>query len=66
MLLKERSRLHSERLAYRAAGQAMPDPGRLTKVRKGMSRIKAVMAGRLAEHEEPRVRAQLKAFIDAM
>ena len=44
----------------------MPDPSRLTKVRKGMNRIKQVMSERLSEHDDPHMRMQLKAFIDSM
>jgi large subunit ribosomal protein L47 len=66
VLLKERSRLASERAAARARKEAMRDPTRLTKVRKSMGRIKAVLGERLGEHEEPEVRMRLKAFIDAM
>ena len=42
MLLKERTRLHGEKLMYRSRGERMPDPARLTKVRKSMGRIKQV------------------------
>lgn len=66
VLLKERNLLHSEKLAYKARGQQMPDSVRLTKVRKSMGRMKQVMSERLREHEDPQVRMQLKAFIDAM
>jgi ribosomal protein L29 len=64
--MKERNALHAEKLAYRAAKQAMPSPGRLTSTRRSMARIKGVMAERLQEHQDPAVRTQLKAFIDAM
>ena len=66
VLAKERNLLQSEKLAYARAKSQMPDPSRLTKVRKGMSRIKHVMSERLQEHEDPTIRMQLKAFIDAM
>lgn len=35
-------------------------------VRKSMARIKGVLTERLAEHEDPAVRLQLKAFIDGL
>ena len=35
-------------------------------VRKGMARIKHVLTERLAEHEDPAIKLQLRAFIDAM
>lgn len=66
VLAKERNLLQSEKLAYARARAMMPDPARLTKVRKGMNRIKQVMSERLKEHEDPAVRLQLKAFIDSM
>lgn len=66
VLLKERTRLHGEKLMYRAQQKQMPDPSRLTKVRKSMARIKGVLTERLAEHEDPAVRLQLKAFIDGL
>ena len=53
-------------MAYKKVKLQMPDPARLTKVRKGMNRIKQVMAERLNEHDDPTVRMNLKAFIDAM
>lgn len=58
--------LQSERLAYKSVGQSMPEPSRLTKVRKSMGRIKQVLSERLEEHSDPTVRLQLKTFIDAM
>ncbi|PRW33521.1 39S ribosomal mitochondrial [Chlorella sorokiniana] len=66
VLLKERTRLHAEKQLYRGRGERMPDPSRIGKVRKSMARIKHVMSERLAEHEDPHVRLQLKAFIDAL
>ncbi|EFN53646.1 hypothetical protein CHLNCDRAFT_136365 [Chlorella variabilis] len=66
VLLKERTRLHGEKSMYRAAQQRMPDPSRLTKVRKSMNRIKQVLSERLKEHEDPTIRMELKAFIDGM
>ena len=66
MLLKERNLLHSQKLAYKGAGQKLPDSLRLSKVRKSMGRIKQVLSERLGEHEDPAVRLQLKTFIDAM
>ncbi|KAL4419907.1 hypothetical protein ABPG75_007005 [Micractinium tetrahymenae] len=66
VLLKERTRLQGERLMYRARQERMPDPSRITKVRKSMARIKAVLTERLAEHQDPAVRLQLKAFIDGL
>ena len=66
VLLIERNKLKSERLAYRQAGQPMPEPSRLGKVRKSMHRIKQVMSERLKEHEDPATRKHLKDFIDAM
>lgn len=44
----------------------MRDPFRITKVRKSMGRLKAVLGERLGEHEDAAVRMRLKAFIDAM
>lgn len=44
----------------------MPDITRITKVRKSMNRIKQVLSERLKEHEDPQIRMELKAFIDAM
>ena len=66
MLLKERNRLRTERLAYKAKRQPMPAPHRSTAVRKSMGRIKQVMSERLAEHEDAEARMKLKAFIDAL
>jgi hypothetical protein len=66
VLAKERNLLQSEKLAYARARTLMPDPARLTKVRKGLNRIKQVMSERLDEHQDPSVRLQLKAFIDSM
>ncbi|KAL4537984.1 hypothetical protein Ndes2526B_g04164 [Nannochloris sp. 'desiccata'] len=66
VLAKERNLLQSEKLAYARARTQMPDPSRLTKVRKGMNRIKQVMSERLKEHEDLHMRMQLKAFIDSM
>ena len=48
VLLKERTRLHGEKLMYRQRQQQMPDPSRITKVRKSMARIKQVRGSRLA------------------
>jgi Mitochondrial 39-S ribosomal protein L47 (MRP-L47) len=44
--LVERNRLLTERLFYKQEGRHMPDGVRLTKVRKTMSRIKAVLGER--------------------
>ncbi|PSC74962.1 putative ethanolamine kinase [Micractinium conductrix] len=66
VLLKERTRLHAEKALYRARQERTPDPARITKVRKGMARIKHVLTERLAEHEDPAIKLQLRAFIDAM
>lgn len=66
VLLKERNRLRTERLAYKAERQPMPAPHRSTAVRKSMGRIKQVMGERLAEHEDAEARMKLKAFIDAL
>lgn len=66
VLLIEKNRLHSEKLMYKSKRLVMPDPIRITKVRKGMNRIKQVMSERLREHEDVDVRIQLKAFIDSM
>jgi large subunit ribosomal protein L47 len=66
VLLKERTRLHGEKAMYRGQRAMMPDPSRIGKVRKSMARIKLVLTERLAEHEDPAVKLQLKAFIDGM
>lgn len=42
VLLKERTRLHGEKLLYRDKGERMPDPSRIGRVRKSMARIKQV------------------------
>lgn len=42
VLLKERTRLHGEKALYRARAERMPDPSRITRVRKSMARIKQV------------------------
>ena len=45
----------------------LPSPAPQTlQVRKSMNRIKQVMGERLREHEDPKTRAELKAFIDAL
>jgi hypothetical protein len=45
----------------------MPDPYRVTKVKKSMNRIKQVMSERVREHDDdPRVQQQLKDFINAL
>eukprot|EP00887_Chlorella_sp_A99_P002929 scaffold24.g2929.t1 len=66
VLLKERARLQSEKLMAKSTKVAMSNPQRLTKVRRSMNRIKQVLSERLREHDDPRVRAELKAVIDAM
>jgi hypothetical protein len=66
VLLKERTRLQAERAMYRSRQERMPDITRITKVRKSMNRIKQVLSERLGEHDDPQVRIELKAFIDAM
>ena len=66
VLLKERNRLQSEKLAYAQVRRGMPDPARLMKVRKSMNRIKQVMAQRISEHEDPTIKTYLKGFIDSM
>lgn len=66
VLLMERNRLNSEKVAYKAKSQAMPDPYRITKVKKSMNRIKQVMSERVREHDDPQVQQQLKDFINAL
>ncbi|GAB4815920.1 hypothetical protein N2152v2_002966 [Parachlorella kessleri] len=66
VLLKEKNKLHSEKLMYKAVKKPMPQPRRLSKVRLSMNRIKQVLSERLKEHEDPHIRMQLKAVIDAM
>ena len=44
VLLKERTRLHGEKLLYRSQGERMPDPSRIGRVRKSMARIKQARA----------------------
>ncbi len=65
-MLKERTRLQAERAMYQGRQERMPDITRITKVRKSMNRIKQVLSERLKEHEDPQIRMELKAFIDAM
>lgn len=66
-LYKERNALHAEKLAWKRAGQRMPQATRLSKTRLSMNRIKQVMSERLNDAgysvEE---KGLLKAFIDAM
>jgi len=66
-LYKERNALHAEKLAWKRAGQRMPQATRLSKTRLSMNRIKQVMSERLndAGYSEDE-RSHLKAFIDAM
>jgi ribosomal protein L29 len=66
VMLKERNLLDSEKLRMKAEGKAMPNPTRRTKVRKGMSRIKAVMSERAISEADLQRRQQLKRFIDAL
>lgn len=68
VLLKERNLLQSEKLAYARQRQLMPDPSRLTKVKKSMNRIKQVMSerARLEHHDDEQTKVLLKAFIDSM
>lgn len=65
MLLKQRTLLHSEKLAHRAKGQSMPDPSRLTKTKKAMGRLKAVLSERAAL-EGGETGQELRAFVDAL
>lgn len=46
ILLKERNSLAAERHAARARGLEIPNPRRIRKVRKSMSRIKCVLGER--------------------
>ena len=66
-LYKERNALHAEKLAWKRAGQRMPQATRLSKTRLSMNRIKQVMSERLKhpgyDEEE---KEYLRAFIDAM
>ncbi len=68
VLLKERNHLKSLRAAARAAGEGdILNPHRLTKLRRSMARIKAVLSERArAESLEPAARAELLARIRAM
>jgi ribosomal protein L29 len=66
VLLKERTRLQAEKAMYRQQQQRMPNVTRVAKVRKAMCRIKLVLSERIKEHEDPNIRMELKAFIDAM
>ncbi len=66
-LYKERNALHAEKLAWKRAGQRMPQATRLSKTRLSMNRIKQVMSERLndAGYSQDE-KGHLKAFIDAM
>lgn len=66
VLLKEKNKLHSEKLMYKAQKRELPQPRRISKVRLSMNRIKQVLSERLSEHEDPKIRKELKAVIDAM
>lgn len=67
MLLKERTRLHAEKAAYKAEKKAQHDPLRFGAVRLSMNRIKQVMSERArTEHDDPEIKAKLKAFINAL
>lgn len=66
VLLKERNMLQSEKLQARAAGGRLQNPFRLTKVRKGMARIKHVLNERAIAEPDPQKSAELKRFIDAI
>ncbi len=67
VLLKERNLLLSERDAARARKERLANPFRATKVRKSMSRVKAVMWERAQlESKDVQELRSLKAFIDAL
>ena len=51
ILLKERNSLQLERHIARGKGLSMPNPGRIRKVRKSMSRIKCVLGERKRARE---------------
>jgi hypothetical protein len=66
-LYKERNALHAEKLAWKRAGQRMPQATRLSKTRLSMNRIKQVMGERSrSEAYSGEERGYLKAFIDSM
>lgn len=66
-LYKERNALHAEKLAWKRAGQRMPQATRLSKTRLSMNRIKQVMGERArSEAYSAEERGYLRAFIDAM
>jgi hypothetical protein len=66
-LLKEKNLLLSERDAARARKEMLANPFRVTKVRKSMCRIKAVMWERARlESKDAQELKSLKAFIDAL
>ena len=67
VLLKEKNLLLSERDAARARKERLANPFRATKVRKSMSRVKAVMWERAQlESKDLQELRSLKAFIDAL
>ncbi|KAL6776025.1 MRPL29 [Auxenochlorella protothecoides x Auxenochlorella symbiontica] len=67
VLLKERNRLHAERMMHQHLKTNMPEITRYKKVKLSMNRIKQVMSQRaLNEHTDPIVQAKLKAFINAL
>lgn len=68
VLLKERNLLASEKAAARSSKEKFLNPGRTTKVRKSMARIKLVLTERaIAEHAgDPAALATQKALINQL
>lgn len=66
VLLKERTMLQSEKGRRKADGQAMPNPTRITKVRKSMARIKQVLSERAHSEPSKAKRKMAKRAIDAL